>query len=187
MKEEGRVVPDPVKKESSGRGTKRSRRDRKREMVSMSGDRQRSASSSVVQEVVGSSNSIGGGGDSKESPAAATSSLTAAAIVKEKKTTTAATTSNNGNNGVMAASAPGTSNSRKGMTSSSSSSGTGPNVGPLSEQQATGQQLHNEESPNHIVYRKVRTVKHYYDDFLHQNDYTNLTNASRRFNNRSWR
>lgn len=130
-----------------------------REMVSMSGDRQRSASTSVVQQEVNAN---------KDSPSASTSSTTAAAAtnnsIKDKKmasnssavptshatsnssahTAAAAAASASGSNGIVPVSGP--------VNSSTTAARRAPaNAANPAEQG----QLHNEESPNHIVYRKV--------------------------------
>ncbi len=145
-------------------------------MVSMSGDRQRSASSSVAQEVVNVGNSSSNNSSGKDSTAAASvSSLTAAAsgggvsatANKDKKVTTSgagattatgmtsSTSSITGNNGFMASTTTTTvGHSRRGITTTANPATSG-----VSSSTGEQSQLHNEESPNHIVYRKVRPTK----------------------------
>lgn len=141
-----------------------------REMVSMSGDRQRSASTSVVQEVNNPSHNKDS--SSASSTTAATSSAGAAAasasnissshLIKDNLKMASAGGSTTANS--LASSSPaacgGTSNGvvpvsgvAVGSTATVNSSTTRrPAVTNSSNDQA---QLHNEESPNHIVYRKV--------------------------------
>ena len=114
-------------------------------MVSMSGDRQRSASTSVVQEV----------NANKDSPSASTSSTTAAAAannsIKDKKmasNSSAAPTSHVTSN--SSAAACGSNGIVSGPVNSSTRRPTSNAANPAEQAQ-----LHNEESPNHIVYRKV--------------------------------
>lgn len=144
-------------------------------MVSMSGDRQRSASSSVAQEVVNVGNSSSNNSSGKDSTAAASvSSLTAAAsgggvaanANKDKKVTTSgagattatgmtsSTSSITGNNGFMASTTTTTvGHSRRGITTTANPATSG-----VSSSSGEQSQLHNEESPNHIVYRKMEQI-----------------------------
>ena len=121
------------------------------EMVSMSGDRQRSASSSVVQE--------GSNSTTKDSPLPSTSAATALSGLKDKKmTTNSISAAASASNKVGSSSGPPAISGNNGMSSAGGGSmnipaprrGTQNSSNP--EQQA---QLHYEESPNHIVYRKV--------------------------------
>lgn len=120
-----------------------------REMVSMSGDRQRSASTSVVQEV----------STSKDSPSASTSTVAGTSnCSKDKKMsgTSSGPTMGHvlpnslatvcGSNGMAPAPSAVNSLTRRATANAANPSEQG--------------QLHNEESPNHIVYRKVRHVYH---------------------------
>lgn len=129
----------------------------------MSGDRQRSASTSVVQQEVNAN---------KDSPSASTSSTTAAAAaatnnsIKDKKmasNSSAVPTSHATSN----SSAP-TAAAAAAAASASGSNGIVPVSGPVNSSTTAARrapanaanpaeqgQLHNEESPNHIVYRKV--------------------------------
>ncbi|EFX69760.1 hypothetical protein DAPPUDRAFT_113348 [Daphnia pulex] len=133
-------------------------------MVSMSGDRQRSASTSVVQQEVNAN---------KDSPSASTSSTTAAAAtnnsIKDKKMAsnlsaaptshatsnssapTAAAASACGSNGIVPVSGP--------VNSSTTAARRAPTNAANPAEQG---QLHNEESPNHIVYRKVQGYRPIY-------------------------
>jgi hypothetical protein len=132
-------------------------------MVSMSGDRQRSASTSVVQQEVNAN---------KDSPSASTSSTTAAAAatnnsIKDKKmasNSSAVPTSHATSN----SSAPTAAAAAAAAASACGSNGSVPVSGPVNSSTTAARrapanaanpaeqgQLHNEESPNHIVYRKV--------------------------------
>ncbi|XP_057380468.1 regulator of G-protein signaling 7-like isoform X1 [Daphnia carinata] len=116
-------------------------------MVSMSGDRQRSASSSVVQEV----------STNKDSPSASTSTVAGASnCSKDKKMsgtsggpTTGHVLPNSlvtvcGSNGMAPALSAVNSLTRRATSNATNPSEQG--------------QLHNEESPNHIVYRKMEHI-----------------------------
>jgi hypothetical protein len=129
-------------------------------MVSMSGDRQRSASTSVVQQEVNAN---------KDSPSASTSSTTAAAAtnnsIKDKKMasnssavpTSHATSNSSAPTAAAAASASACgSNGIVPVSGPVNSSTTAARRAPANAANPAEQgQLHNEESPNHIVYRKV--------------------------------
>ncbi|XP_046452912.1 regulator of G-protein signaling 7-like isoform X1 [Daphnia pulex] len=138
-------------------------------MVSMSGDRQRSASTSVVQQEVNAN---------KDSPSASTSSTTAAAAaaatnnsIKDKKmasNSSAAPTSHATSNSSAPTAAAA---AAAAAASACGSNGIVPVSGPVNSSTTAARrapanaanpaeqgQLHNEESPNHIVYRKMEHI-----------------------------